>query len=185
MGDAPEFAIFRSIEVYKGKYQKSVAHQFNLELDTMTKKQSKLLCEIHGFELDVERKIEEILKDPEFEPYLKILDKFYFPLRTKARLLTRIYPFESFLLSEKKVWRERTLVEVKADRKKMVNGEEIILYRECEFKWSSRNYTRDKFKMRLGLGKKADESGDSKKRKMSKIGHLLYKEFVKEFALTE
>ena len=245
LGDAPEYATPRAVNVYKGKYQKSVAHKFNLELDEMTKAQAKWLCEIHGFELDVEREIEEILKAPEFIPYIKILDKFYFPLRTKARLLTRIYPFESFLLPDGKVWRVRKMVEVKADRKKMVNGKEVLLYRKGEFKRTSRNYTRDKFKMRLGLGKKAEDSGDSQKRKssgstlirngfylyvvgsvvtkklpvneitkelmdysdelrsmvdangyvllkknhanhkvMAKIGHLLYKEFVKEFSLT-
>ena len=245
LGDVPEFATSRSVKIYRGKYQKSVAHQFKIELDAMTKIQSKWLCEIHEFELDVEREIEDILKAPEFEQYLEILDKFYFPLRTKARMLTRIYPFESFLLPGGKVWRERTLVEVKADRKKVVDGEEVILYRKGEFKRSSRNYTRDKFKMRLGLGKKAEDSGDSKKRKssgstlirnglylyvvgsvvnknlpvnaitkelmnysdelrsmvdangyvllkknhanhkvMAKIGHLLYKEFVKEFVST-
>ena len=246
LGDAPEFATSRSVKVYRTKYSKSVAHQFNLELDEMTKMQSKWLCEIHGFELEIEREIEEILKAPEFVPYLKILDKFYFPLRTKARLLTRIYPFESFLLPEGKVWRERQMKEVKVDRKKMIDGKEVTIYRKGEFKRSSRNYTRDKFKMRLGLGKKAEDSGDSTKRKssgstlirnglylyvvgsvvnkklpvnsitkelmdysdelrsmvdtngyvllkknhanhkvMAKVGHLLYKEFVKEFKVTE
>ena len=135
--------------------------------------------------------------------------------------------------------------EVKADRKKMVDGKEVVFYRKGEFKRTSRNYTRDKFKMRLGLGKKAEDSGDSTKRKssgstlirnglylyvvgsvvnkklpvnsitkelmdysdelrsmvdtngyvllkknhanhkvMAKVGHLLYKEFVKEFAMS-
>ena len=85
------------------------------------------------------------------------LHKLYFPLRTKAKFLTRISPFESFLLPEGKVWGERNFVEFQADRKKMVDSNGYVL-----FKKNHANH-----------------------RVMSKIGHLLYKEFVKEFTLTE
>ncbi|MDZ7969068.1 MAG: hypothetical protein RM368_29640 [Nostoc sp. DedSLP03] len=33
----------------------------------------------------------------EFKPYMSVFDKFGFGLRVRSRLLTRIYPFESFL----------------------------------------------------------------------------------------
>ncbi|WP_302480969.1 hypothetical protein [Nostoc sp. TCL240-02] len=40
-----------------------------------------------------------MLAQTAFKPYMSVFDKFGFGLRVRSRLLTRIYPFESFWVS--------------------------------------------------------------------------------------
>ncbi|MCC5638391.1 transposase, partial [Nostoc sp. CHAB 5844] len=83
-----------------------------------------------------------------------------FGLRVRARLLTRIYPFESFLGVDGKPVIEYEVREVKKTERDRQNGETIVKRLAGETKRIKRNRSRDTFKMRLGMGTTLEQSGD-------------------------
>ena len=120
------------------KFKSSIASKYDLGPDYNLQQHSSWLCDIALFEQDIEAEICQILQDCCFSKYIEVFDRFGFGLRIKARLLTRIYPFEAFL----------------------VNGKPLI---EHEMKGKRRikyNRTRNAFKMRLGMGTITEQSGD-------------------------
>ncbi|MCC5640202.1 transposase, partial [Nostoc sp. CHAB 5844] len=92
--------------------------------------------------------------------YMKVFDQFGFGLRVRARLLTRIYPFESFLGVGGKPVIEYEVREVKKTERERQNGETIVKRLAGETKRIKRNRSRDTFKMRLGMGTTLEQSGD-------------------------
>ena len=120
------------------KFGKSIAKQYHLNPDFNLRQHASWLCDISLFEQDIEVEISQIMEESYFRPYIQVFDEFGFGLRIKARLLTRIYPFEAFL----------------------INGKPLI---EHEMKGKRRvkyNRTRNTFKMRLGMGTITEQSGD-------------------------
>ena len=103
------------------------------------------MCDISLFEEKLEARISEVLTEPTFCPYLAVFDEFGFGLRVRSRLLTRIYPFESFLAIDGKPVIEYVVVSRKptGDTKRV-----------------KRNRSRDTFKLRLGMGTILEQSGD-------------------------
>ncbi|MHC5676033.1 MAG: IS110 family transposase, partial [Nostoc sp.] len=95
-----------------------------------------------------------------FKPYMSVFDKFGFGLRVRSRLLTRIYPFESFLGVNGKSVIEYEVREVKRTARVRRNGETIVKRLAGDVKRTKRNRSRDTFKMRLGMGTTLEESGD-------------------------
>ena len=120
------------------KFDESVAEQYGLSPDFNLRQHASWLCDISLFEQEIEAKISQILNETCFKQYIQVFNKFGFGMRIKARLLTRIYPFEAFL----------------------ANGKPLI---EHEMKGKRRvkyNRTRNAFKMRLGMGTIIEQSGD-------------------------
>lgn len=129
---------------YDNKYQISVAHQLGITISDYTRSHAKIL-------VDIEERIQQRydwLNDAinclEFQPYLRVFDRFSFGLDNKALLLYHCYPFEKFL----------------------VNGRNWIEYEETsEGIIQKRNRSLRKFQAFSGLSYKYRQSGDKVKRK--------------------
>ncbi|MEH2442292.1 MAG: hypothetical protein V7K16_18885 [Nostoc sp.] len=80
--------------------------------------------------------------------------------RARSRLLTRIYPFESFLGINGKPVIEYEVREVKRTERDRKNGETTVRRLAGDTKRIKRNRSRDTFKMRLGMGTVLEQSGD-------------------------
>jgi hypothetical protein len=148
------------------KYETSICHELGIEFEKITRTHARWLVELHIEQVELDTEIQNILDLPQFETYNEILDEFGFGLRTKARLLTRIYPFESFLLENSKEWIEREFREVKhiekTREKDSVTGHSktVIKFSPGDTKEVKKNRSRDSFKMRLGMGTIFECSGD-------------------------
>lgn len=141
-------------------YKKSVARQYEIEIDPILELHADWMCDISLYEQYLESQIREMLTQPEFAPYIKVFDKFGFGLRVRGRLLTRIYPFESFLGVDGRPVIEYEVREVKKTERDRKNGETIVKRLAGETKRIKRNRSRDTFKMRLGMGTTLEQSGD-------------------------
>ena len=142
-------------------YEKSIAREYGLEIDPMLELHSQWMCDIAQYEQRLESRIREMLAEPVFKPYIEVFNKFGFGLRTRARLLTRLYPFESFLSVDGRPVIEYELREVKKTDRDRKNGETTIKRQPGAIKRIKRNRSRDTFKMRLGMGTVLEQSGDS------------------------
>ena len=147
----------------ENEYKKSIVSRFGAGISQFTRTQAKLLLTIHNEVQFIEMELERYLKCPEFEPYQKIFDSFGFGLRTRARLLSRIYPFESFLLPDGKFWIERTQrlttpTKRRGDRRRRNHDSNPTTP-----KTTKKNKSRNSFKLRLGMGTVLKASGDDEK----------------------
>jgi hypothetical protein len=142
------------------RYKNSIACEYGLEISPILELHADWLCDIAAFEQHIEEVISEILTAPEFKPYMRVFDKFGFGLRVRSRLLTRIYPFESFLGVDGRPVIEYEVREVKRTERERKNGETIVRRIAGETKRVRRNRSRDTFKMRLGMGTALEQSGD-------------------------
>jgi hypothetical protein len=141
-------------------YKKSIAREYGIEIDPILELHADWLCDIALYEQRLEAKIAEILTQPMFAPYMQVFNKFGFGLRVRARLLTRIYPFESFLGVDGKPVIQYEVREVKKTERDRKNGETHVKRLAGETKRIKRNRSRDTFKMRLGMGTTLEQSGD-------------------------
>ncbi|AFY48884.1 Transposase [Nostoc sp. PCC 7524] len=142
------------------RYQKSIAQDYGIEIDPILKLHAQWMCDISLYEQHLEVKISEMLTDSAFKPYMNVFDQFGFGLRVRSRLLTRIYPFESFLGVDGRPLIEYEVREVKKTERDRKNGETIVKRLAGETKRIKRNRSRDTFKMRLGMGTVLEQSGD-------------------------
>ncbi|WP_292746502.1 hypothetical protein [Nostoc sp. NMS4] len=121
--------------------------------------------------------------------YMSVFDKFGFGLRVRSRLLTRIYPFESFLGINGKPIVEHEVREVKRTErdayggKLRKNGETTVTRLAGDTKRIKRNRSRDTFKMRLGMGTVLEQSGDGLVEKPS--GSSLCRISLWQYVLTD
>ncbi|MGL5082223.1 MAG: hypothetical protein ACRC8A_12130 [Microcoleaceae cyanobacterium] len=82
---------------YYGKlYKKSIAVEYGVELCNFTRTVAGFLCNIHRWELKLKTELCELLAYPEFEPYMRVFDRYGFKLKVKAILLSQIYPISRF-----------------------------------------------------------------------------------------
>jgi len=142
------------------RYKQSIAPKYGLEISPITKLHAQWMCDIHIFEQRLESQIAEILCQQDFKHYMDLFDKFGFGLRVRSRLLTRIYPFESFLGIDGKQVIESEVKEVKKIERDRKNGGNIVKRLPGDKKRVQRNRSRDAFKMRLGMGTVLEQSGD-------------------------
>lgn len=143
------------------EYEKSIAPEFGIEIKEMTRQHAKWLVDIFVWERVIESEITRILMKEEFQKYNYVLNLFGFGHLTKARLLSRIYPFESFLLPNGKPWIERTQKFAsptkRSRRRKSAKRDD----QPNTTKTTKRNRSRDSFKLRLGMGTVKESSGES------------------------
>jgi hypothetical protein len=144
----------------ENRYKISIAKDYGIEIDPILELHAEWMCDISLYEQRLEVKITEMLSESEFKPYMSVFDKFGFGLRVRSRLLTRIYPFESFVGINGKPVIEYEVREVKKPVRIRKDGETIIRHLAGDTKRTKRNRSRDTFKMRLGMGTVLEESGD-------------------------
>jgi len=130
----------RSSPYYERIYAKSVTRAYGIEISEFTRMHAQRLCSLQLQENQLEAELELLLRVPEYQPYLKVFACFGFGLRTKALLLSQIYPIQSYLGSGNK-----PIVEFERGN----NG-----------KLQKQHRSLRSFKLRLGLGLVEDSSGD-------------------------
>lgn len=160
MGDVPQHSSKSGLTLIRKKYADSIAHHYGIDIDPITKCHARWLAEISLEESRIEHQVIELLKREEFSPYIEVFEMFGFGLRTSARLLTRCYPFESFLLPDCKEWIDREYREVKKLDKSYNKGTVEVEFSPGDVKVTKKNRSRDAFKMRLGQGTILESSGD-------------------------
>jgi len=133
-------AQIRPSSYYERTYTKSVARSYGIEISDFTRTHAQRLCSLQLQENQLEAELELLLQAPEYQPYLKVFASFGFGLRTKALLLSQIYPIENYLDASNK-----PIVEFERGK----NG-----------KLQKRHRSLRSFKLRLGLGLVEDSSGD-------------------------
>ncbi|MEH1786755.1 MAG: hypothetical protein V7L23_14540 [Nostoc sp.] len=144
----------------ENRYKISIAKDYGIEIDPILELHAEWMCDISFFEQCLEVKISEMLTETAFKPYMSVFDKFGFGLRVRSRLLTRIYPFESFLGINGRPVIEYEVREVKKTERDRKNGETTVRRIAGDTKRIKRNRSRDTFKMRLGMGTVLEQSGD-------------------------
>lgn len=144
----------------QNQYSKSIAQFYGLNIDPVLRLHADWLCDIALTEQRIEKDIAWVLTDDGFKIYNQIFDTFGFGLRVRARLLSRIYPFEAFLSAEGKPLIEYEVKEVKKVEKERRDGVNIIKREPGDIKRVKRNRSRDAFKMRIGMGTVLEQSGD-------------------------
>lgn len=141
-------------------WKKSIAHQYDIEISEFTKFQANQLVNIELMERQIENEIKEILALDELKPYVKVCNELGLGLRVKATLIAQIYPFEKFLLDGCKESRGHEYRHVKYKQASYEDGKKF--YKDFgEKKRTRKNYSRDAFKMMIGLGTISERSGDS------------------------
>ncbi|MFY7802947.1 MAG: IS110 family transposase [Limnoraphis robusta] len=141
-------------------YQESIAKELGTEISDYSRLHAKWLCDIALEEKRIKAQIKELLDLPEFKPYLEVFRLFQIGLICTATLLSRIYPFESFLV-EGKPFIEYEYRMVNKRETSFEDGKVKVKFREGEVKRIKRNRSRDSFKMRLGRGSILEASGDA------------------------
>ncbi|MEH2372526.1 IS110 family transposase [Nostoc sp.] len=144
----------------ENRYKISIAKDYGIEIDPILELHAEWMCDISLYEQRLEARISEMLTETAFKPYMTVFDKFGFGLRVRSRLLTRIYPFESFLGVNGKPVIEYEVREVKKTERERQNGETIVKRLAGDTKRIKRNRSRNTFKMRLGMGTVLEQSGD-------------------------
>ena len=147
----------------QNEYEKSIAPKHGIDISLFTCAYAGCLNTFKHLEGIVEKKVSQLLDFPEFEEYQEIFDGFGFGLRTRARLLSRIYPFESFLLPNGKPWIERTQKLASPTKRSRRRKSAKCNDQFTTTKTTKRNRSRDSFKLRLGMGMVKEASGEATK----------------------
>lgn len=161
LADKPEAISKAGWTRTNNRYQKSIAPTLGIEISDYVRLHGKWMVDIQTMEREIDGRLKELVWRDEFQAYNHIFDKFGFGLRIRARLLSRIYPFESFLLPNGKVWIEHEHRQVKHVQREFKDGKTSVKFQPGDVKRIKRNRSRDGFKMRLGMGTWLDASGDS------------------------
>lgn len=141
------------------QYQLSAAVQFGFSIDPFVRLHADWLCDIALEEQRLEAVLKSLVNDDQFAKYNQVFDLFKFGLRIRARLLSRIYPFEAFLVDGRPLI-EREVREVKKKEVTRENGKAVVKFLPGDVKRVKRNRSRDAFKLRLGMGTVLEQSGD-------------------------
>ncbi|MHC5721894.1 MAG: IS110 family transposase, partial [Nostoc sp.] len=94
--------------------------------------------DIHIEEQRLESQLKALVNDELFLIYNQIFDQFNFGLRIRARLLSRIYPFEAFLTNGKQLI-EREVREVKKKQVTREKGKSVVKFLPGDIKRVKRN----------------------------------------------
>ncbi len=81
---------------YDRLYAKSVAPKYVVEISDFTRRISHLLCEVHLWEREMESDLGYLLSYSDFKLYDRVFKQFGMGVRTRALLLSQIYPISKF-----------------------------------------------------------------------------------------
>ncbi|MBD2775188.1 transposase [Iningainema tapete] len=166
----------------QNQYTKSIANAYCINFDPFLKLHADWLCDIELYAQQLEGKISQLLANECFSVYNRIFDTFGFGLRVRSRLLSRIYPFEAFLVDSKPLI-EYEIREVKKVEKQRIDGKTVVKRSPGDKKRIKRNRSRDAFKMRLGMGTVLESSGDELVEKAS--GSALCRKSIWQYVLCQ
>ena len=127
---------------YDSKYAQSVVHELEIKVSDYTQLHCQSIVDIELRITKCYDFLKNALERPEFEPYLRVFDKFGFGLNNQVLLLYQCYPFEKFL----------------------VNSKAWIEYEESKGKLQKRDRSLRKFQAFMGLSFSYKQSGDNKSR---------------------
>jgi hypothetical protein len=149
LGYAPLWGYLAGLYTYK-RIEKiranSVAVAQGIEISTYTRQHAQSICDLQIRRCGIESELIELLKLPEFKPYIDVFINYRFGLRTKCLLLLQCYPIQKFLVNGKP-FTER---EEKTNKK----GEIKIITNHRSLK---------SFHLYLGVGRTWKESGEESK----------------------
>jgi len=143
----------------KVSYSESIAHTVNLEIEPIVKLQAGWLCDLELAEQRLEQALTALIDEEQFQKYNEVFKEFGFGIKIRARLLSRIYPLESFLVDGHQLI-QREVREVKRKEITWENKERVVKFEQGDTKRIKRNRSRDAFKLRLGMGTRLEQSGD-------------------------
>lgn len=81
---------------YSKVYAQSIAPQYGIEISQFTRRLAGVQVELHLWESTLETELSSLLSNPVFKKYNDAFDKLEFGLRTRAIVLSQIYPVEKF-----------------------------------------------------------------------------------------
>lgn len=154
--DSPFWAWLAGEYEYKrirNDYENSVAHDLKIEIQPYTRQHAARITSLERQESQLERELKELLKSPEFLPYVKAFKRFGFGFRNQCLLLLWCYPFEKFLI-DGKPWIEKELI-----NRKDAKGNPTD-----ELKETNRHRSLRSFQAYLGMSYRLKQSGDSLKK---------------------
>jgi hypothetical protein len=98
----------RKLNYYEKLYEISIAPKYGVEISDFSRKLANQLCDITDWEVAIETELSTLLKLPEFKVYNQVMDDLGMGLRTKAWVISQIYPIERFMNSGNyRNWRAR------------------------------------------------------------------------------
>jgi hypothetical protein len=97
-GDFLSKSIFSRFENHYLKEQKCD----RANISEMTRQFASAVCDLHEVEAAAELRLSNLLCEPDFDPYHRVVEKFAFGNRERGWILSRIFPFEDFLCLPKK-----------------------------------------------------------------------------------
>lgn len=133
-------AQIRPSPYYQRLYVKFVARADGIEISEFTRMHAQRPCHLQIQANQLEAELQLLLPAPEAQLYLQVFAHFGFGLRTKALLLSQLYPIENYLDGSNK-----PIVKFEWGN----NGKQQKRHRSLR-----------SFKLRLGLGLVEDSSGD-------------------------
>jgi hypothetical protein len=131
------------------RYEKLYSSSVGLELTNSVRRHAIRLCDLHSEEIEIEIELSQYTREPEFELYHRVFNRFGFGSRVSAMILSQIYPIENFLTTQ---------------------GKPLTIYRRGRFspnrKYTKRYLSRRRFEKALGVAPTEDSSGDVTSKKI-------------------
>lgn len=157
LGFSPLWGYLAGIYSYTriaGTHDQSVARSIGIEVSSFTRAHCLAICDLEKRSCEIELEIACLLKNAEFQPYLKVFRRFGFGLRNQVLLLTQIYPFDKFLIDGQPWVEWETPPPPRGKGKQQLQSKPQKRYRSLR-----------SFQAYLGLSYKLKQSGDSLKKK--------------------
>lgn len=136
-------------------YAQSVAHDLGIPISSYTREHAAAIVILEERMSLLQQELLTQIQEPEFLAYLKVFRRFGFGPRNQILLLTRLYPFEKFLV-DGKPWIEHEMTLPKKGK-----------HRHEGAKLQKRNRSLRSFQAALGLSYKLAQSGDRASKKFS------------------
>lgn len=143
--NAPLFWGWLAGERKSSRYDRLYDATVGLGLIPEVRHSARAICSLQRREQVLELEMRELMKDPRFLKYRKVMKRFGFGERVEALLLSQIYPLENYLVDG--------LPEVKI-RKGKISGNP-----------TKRHLSRRRFQKALGVAPTREDSGDKKSSK--------------------
>lgn len=127
----------------KTRYDRLTRQTAGTGISDFTRRYASMRCHLHALEANIEAELIEIMNRPQFRPYQEVFDRFGIPFRSRAVLLSQIFPIQSYL-------RPDGLMDIRHTRGK--NNPD---------KKTKKNHSLRRFKQSLGVGLVESKSGTS------------------------
>ncbi|BBD60616.1 hypothetical protein NIES2109_34150 [Nostoc sp. HK-01] len=86
----------RKTGYYDRLYAKSIAPKYGVDISDFSRTLANLICDLRDWENKIADEILELLNEPEFMPYRKVMTRFAIGDRQQALFISQIYPITKF-----------------------------------------------------------------------------------------